>query len=198
MDEENKQPEEQAEENKQPARRGRPPKVQEEPQDQPPAGISPSEPQPPQAQPSLEISELTKKIAEQQKMIEMLYAVADRGRVQDYETRRQEKKPAKVNLSVFAGGLIVGWRTLRDELVKNETTGRTIGEIQQYELLVLGADNNISKHNVNGYPAFTEARYGQRVEVEVAARKEEADGRISFDLKLPDGRVYSLDSRFVN
>jgi len=145
-----------------------------------------------------ELETLKKEHTEDQEKLKMLVEVADRGRVLNYESQRVGKKPMKVNLSVFQGGFITGWRTLKDVLVKNPTTGLTVGEEQQYEVLVLDKEGNTQTITVNSYPAFTDARYAERVEVEVVGKREDWSGSVTFDLLLPDGRTLPLDSRFVN
>ena len=130
--------------------------------------------------------------------LKMLYDVADKGRVFNYENSKSEKKPLKIRLSVFAGGIIVGWRTLKDELVKHPTTGMTVGENQEYELLVLDLEGNHQKITVSSYPAFSNARYNERVEAEIISKSEGYDGNITYDVVLADGRIIKIDSRFVN
>ena len=78
------------------------------------------------------------------------------------------------------------------------TTGRTVGENQEYEVLVLDKEGKTNKYTVNGYPQFSEARYAERIEAEVSGKKEDFDGKMTFTLSLPDGRTIDLDSRFVN
>ncbi len=145
-----------------------------------------------------EVEALKKKEVENQKQLDMLTAVADKGRVYNYENQRAEKKPMKVKLSVFKDGVIVGWRTLKDELVKHPTTGLVVGEVQEYEILVHGKDGKPAKYPVNGYPAFNAARYDERIEVEVKGKREDWAGNMTFDVMLPDGQILSMDSRFVN
>jgi len=134
-----------------------------------------------------------------QDQLKMLYDVADKGRVFNYENRKtQDKKALKVKLSVYNGGVIIGWRTLKDELVKNPTTGRTVGEIQQYEVKFLNKEGQINSMIIDGYVNFSNARYSERIEAQVIGRKETWDGNQTFEVLLPDGRTVSLDSRFVN
>ena len=133
-----------------------------------------------------------------QEQLKMLTEVADKGRVMQYESNKAEKKPIKVKLALYNGGIVVGWRTIKDELVKHPTTGLTVGEVQQYELKVLDKDGNTSEVAINGYPQFSNARYDKRIEVEVVSKSEDYQGNIAFDVRLDDGRVVKIDSRFVN
>ena len=143
------------------------------------------------------IEELERRDKENQDRLALLYSVADKGKVLNYESKKEGKKPMKVYLSNFSGGIIVGWRTIKDKLIKNPTTGLTVGEEQQYELLVEDS-GEIKKVLVNSYAAFSEARYGDRVECEVVGKKEDFDGKISFDVSLPNGKIITIDSKFVN
>lgn len=136
--------------------------------------------------------------AKTQEMLKMLYETADKGRIYNYESQQnQTKKPLKVHLSKFQDGIIVGWRTVKDQGVYHPTTGKQIGEEQEYELL-LDKAGTIQPVVLNGYPAFSAARYTERLEAEVVGRKEDYDGKVTFDVKLPEGRTISLDARFVN
>lgn len=130
--------------------------------------------------------------------LKMLEAVADKGRVFNYENANTTKKPFKIKLSAYQGGLIIGWRTIRDQLIKNPTTGLTFGEEQEYEVKVLRSDNEVMLLNIKSYPAFTDARYNERVECEVIGKKEDYSGNITYEVQLPDGRRIELDARFLN
>src|SRR3990167_1113849 len=71
------------------------------------------------------IEELEKQNQEMRKSIEMLLAVADKGRVFNYENKGQQKKTSKIKLSVFNEKVIVGWRTVKDEHIRDPRTGVT-------------------------------------------------------------------------
>lgn len=133
-----------------------------------------------------------------QETIKMLAAVADKGRVQHYEQQRQGKRILKAKLSVIDGKYIVGWRVEKDISIFHPTTGKQIGEEQVIELNLLDKDTKIEKKTINGYKQFSDIRYNERVECDIVSKKENWDETWTYDLKLPDGRVVSLDSRFVN
>src|SRR3990167_8275485 len=142
---------------------------------------------------------LEKKDIENQAKLKMLTEVADKGRVFSYESNiKADKKPFKIKLSVFQNGIIVGWRKVKDELVKHPTTGLTVGEHQEYELLILDHEGKTQKTSVSSYPAFSNARYTQRIEADVISKKEDYSGNVSYDVQLPDGRQISIDARFIN
>src|SRR3989304_9498521 len=144
-----------------------------------------------------EIEQLKKTDEENKEKIKMLYDVADKGRVFNYENKTLNKKPIIIKLALYKDGVIIGWKTIKDELIKHPTTGLTIGEIQEYEVLTLNKNNQIEKFIINGYPAFSNVRYDNRIECEIIGRKEDDKGNIIFDVKY-DGKVIQLDSRFVN
>jgi len=148
---------------------------------------------------SVEIIEINKAEWDKtQEMLKMLYATADKGRIFNYESGKAQKKPLRIKLSEYNGGIIVGWRTVKDELIPHPTTGKLMGEVQQYEILLDKGDEGIEKILINGYPNFSEARYGKRFEAEVKSRSEDFEGNIKFDIELDNGRIITLDSRFVN
>lgn len=133
-----------------------------------------------------------------QEKLKMLTEVADKGRVFNYESNQPQKKAMKVKLAVFNGGLIVGWRTLKDELIKHPTSGLTVGEKQEYELKILNPDSTESIVIVDGYKQFSDYRYNERVDCNVVGKKEDWQGNFKYEIVLPDGRKYEIDSRFVN
>ena len=132
--------------------------------------------------------------------LKMLEEVADKGRVMNYETKNaaQGKKPMRAQLSVFGDGILVGWRTMKDELIKHPTSGLVIGETQEFELLLLKPDDTIEKVTLNGYPTFSNARYNARIEVEIVGKEEDFEGNLKFTVKLPDGRTTKLAAAFLN
>jgi len=144
------------------------------------------------------VASLAAKIDAQQKELEMLRAVADKGRVYNYESKGAEKKAQTVKLAVHDGRILVGWRTIKDVLVKNPTTGRVVGEEQEYELLLLDKEDKIEKMKINSYPRFTEIMFTDQLNARVIGRKEDEQGNFTFTLALPDGREIDLDQRFIN
>jgi len=133
-----------------------------------------------------------------QEQLKMLYEVADKGRVFNYENTRAKSKPFKIKLGRFQNGIVIGWRTAKDQLIKHPTTGKTIGEKQEFELELLMPNNDRKKVLIDGYSTFSDARYNERIEVEVVNRKEDWKGNTKYEVKLPDGRSIEIDSRFAN
>ena len=134
-----------------------------------------------------------------QKTLEMLKSVADKGRVYNYESaQKTDRKPKRVKLGKYDGGYIVAWETHKDELVKHPITGATIGENQQIQVKVLMPDGNILTKDFNSYVSFSNARYDERIEVEVVGVAEDYNGKITWTLALPDGRHITILPAFVN
>lgn len=144
------------------------------------------------------VESLEKKDEENQKQLKMLYAVADKGRVFNYESSKSTKKPTKVKLSTLDDKIIIGWRTLTDRLIKNPTTGLTVGEEQKYEVLLYDKDSNTTKVEIDSYVRFSDIRYANRIECEVLGKKEDFNGNMTFEISLPDGRTLNLDGKFLN
>jgi hypothetical protein len=133
-----------------------------------------------------------------QNQLKMLTAVADKGRVFNYESSRAEKKPMKINLSTYNGKILVGWSTLKDKSIFHPTTGKQVGEEQEYELEFLNSEGSREKIIINGYPQFSNMRYDNRIECEVVGKKEDYNGKIDFSVVLPDGREITINSAFIN
>ena len=130
--------------------------------------------------------------------LKLLYSVADKGKLMHVESKKGGKRPMKVSLSLYEDSIIIGWRIAKDILIKNPTTGLTVGEEQEIEILLLDKESKVRKEMIKGYPRFSEIRYLERIEAEVTGRKEDWEGKVSFNLLLPDGRQIDIDERFVN
>lgn len=152
--------------------------------------------EPTEAQP---VTEEDEKIAALEAKIARLEAAADKGRLYHYDNQQAQvgKKAKKVNIAVHNGKYLVGWRTLKDTIVKHPTTGVPVGEAQEYEILL---DNNgeIEKETVEGYPRFTDIRYAERVECPVVNESTDYQGNVTYEVQLPEGRTIKLASQFIN
>lgn len=146
------------------------------------------------------INRLESENAAKDAKIAMLEDVADKGRVLNYQSKNNPgKKEMRANISIVGNNsYLVGWRTMKDELIKHPTSGLTIGESQEFELMILKEDDTLEKITVNGYPAFSNTRYDKRVEVEVISKEEDFDGNVKFKVKLPDGRIIGMRAEFLN
>ena len=145
-----------------------------------------------------EVEALKKARIEDQEKLTMLETVADKGRMFNYRNQRATKKPMKINLATYENKVLVGWKTVKDILVKNPTTGLTVGEEQEFELLFLDKDDKITKELIRGYPRFSDIRYSERINAEIVGKTEDAEGKVTFDIVLPDGREIKMAEQFVN
>jgi len=145
------------------------------------------------------IEELEKRDQENQEKLKMLYEVADKGRVFSWESKKNQKGHSqRIKLSVLDDKPVVGWRTVRDELITDPRTGATVGELQQYELTLLEPNGTHTIKSISGYKNFSDIRYENRIDCQVISKSEAYDGTMKFTVKLPDGRDVELDSRFIN
>lgn len=144
------------------------------------------------------IEDLKKKDEENQNKLKMLYDVADKGRVMNYESKNFSKKPFKVFLSKYNGGIITSWQVLKDELITHPVTGAKVGESQEIKVTLLNPDGTTLDKIFLNYPAFSDARYNERIECEVTGKEEDFEGRLIFKLQLPNGTILKQDARFVN
>lgn len=144
------------------------------------------------------VGELERRDAENQKKLKMLYDVADKGRVFNYENQNAEKKASRVKLSRYKNKFIVGWRTVRDEILFNPMTGKPSGEAQEYEILLYEPGSATTTDRISGYVNFTNARYDDRIECLVKSKSTSFDGSTTFVVLLPDGSELPLDSKFIN
>lgn len=146
-----------------------------------------------------DVQKLLETVEKQAEQIKMLTEVADRGRMLNYQAKKDPtKKPMKVSLSIHEDKIVIGWRTIKDILKYNPLTGNISGEVQEYEILLLDKEGKISKGTVNGYLRFSDIRYSERIEVEVVGKKEDYDGKIEYEVLLPDERQIIIDARFIN
>lgn len=136
--------------------------------------------------------------AEFESLKSLVEAVSDKGRMLAYQTRQAAgTKPINIKLSKFAGGYIVAWKNSKDTLVYHPTTGRQVGEEQEYTVKVLKSDGAIEEI-VMPLREFNEVKYADRVTVQVVGKSEDYDGKLTYKVQLPDGRIVDIGSPFVN
>src|SRR3972149_8916042 len=76
-----------------------------------------------------EIEQLKKTDGENKEKIKMLYDVADKGRVFNYENKKLNKKPIIIKLALYKDGVIRGLKAIKAMLIQYPRIGLTIGEI---------------------------------------------------------------------
>ena len=144
------------------------------------------------------LDKLVARVEEQDKKLEMLEAVADKSRVFNYQNRGKRKEAIKVHLAVCDGKYLIGWKTLKDQLIKHPVTGVVTGEVQEYEIKLIDDDGKTSTQIINSYPAFSDVRYNERVLVDVINKTTDYDDNVTYEVRLPKGRQIKLPSQFVN
>ena len=144
------------------------------------------------------LDKLLARVEKQDEKLKMLEAVADKGRVFNYESRRATKKPMKVHLCKYNDKYIIGWRNALDVIKYHPTTGMPVGEEQQMELILLDKEGKTTKEMIHGYARFVEIGNTNKVECDVISKNESWDGKWTYNIKLPDGREISLDQAFIN
>ena len=95
------------------------------------------------------VDELEKSSAAKDKKLEMLEAVADKGRVFNYQNKRATKKPMTIKLSVYEDKYMIGWRNAKDVIKYHPMTGAPVGEEQQMEILLLDKEGKTTKEMIN-------------------------------------------------
>ena len=130
--------------------------------------------------------------------VEMLEAVADKGRVFNYKNKRATKKPMTIKLSVYEDKYLIGWRNAKDIIKYHPMTGVPVGEEQQMEIILLDKEGKTTKEMINSYTRFSDIKYEERVDCEVLSKSEDFDGNWNYEVKLPSGQTIKLASQFVN
>ena len=129
----------------------------------------------------------------------LVQATADKGRLYNYQRNREEKEPMKIMVSRHGGGIVIGWRTVKDKKILNPSTGLQTGEEYVAELVILKPDGKEEKLEVTGtYKNFSDIRYADRVEATVVGKTTDYQGKTTFTVNLPDGQTVELAENFVN
>ena len=135
------------------------------------------------------VASLAKELEQLRKDNSMLLEVADQTRLGQYYEKHREEKPSRVFLGVFENKTIVKWRTAIDEVIKDSNA-----KWSEKQVMELTFDDETTQ--MVDYRTFVWRT--TRVYGEVSSREVKADGSITFNITLEDGRKLSIDSRFVN
>ncbi len=130
-------------------------------------------------------------IEKQQKDIELLKSVADKKALAAYYSRNRQALPTIVNLREMDGKIVVGWKTIKDEVYKDTATNRWI-EIQTVQVLF---EDGTAKE-----VPFTD--FNRLYTLIPCARKgviTNDDGQIALRLVRQDsGKEYTVGAQYVN
>lgn len=125
--------------------------------------------------------------------IRMLETVADAGRVAAFESGKPKKLVRIARLNTFDGKLIVGWRTVKDEVlyIDNKVVAN-----QVIKLFLL--DDKDEKSEID-QDYLTFVRKSKSVEGEIIKKADdEENGTTIYTLRLANGRQVEVDVRFIN
>jgi len=142
-----------------------------------------------------EMQELKKRIDELQKsndsLNELLLQVADKKQLAIYYQRHQQKVPPIVKLRVLDGKVIIGWRTVKDDVYQDPVTMRWT-EKQIVE--VLFEDGTSKQLALMDY-----VRLYKHIEAKVMSTlTDTADNKIAFKVQADNGKEYVIGAEFVN
>ena len=121
-----------------------------------------------------------------------LMDVADKSRLAHLNEKRDKTGKPKFKLSTFNGKVITAWRTVKDVVEKNISSGNYY-EHQEYEIIM----EDGSRHTVVGYNKFADIQYGNQIVAEEISR-EVTDLSTTLVLSLEDGREMKIDAKYVN
>jgi len=111
------------------------------------------------------------------------------GRVEDM--RLQGKLVKTVKLNTIDGQVIVGWKTVKDD-VYFDAEGR-LHETQIYEIYFFDKTVEPRQVDIRGFN-----RLITKVDAEVLEEGKDRDGNTNFTVMTKDGREIKLDANFVN
>jgi len=135
-----------------------------------------------------QLEENKKTIEQQRKDIDVLKAVADKSRLYWLEEKTKKIGPRTYKLSTYEGKVIVGWRTIKDEV----DAKRGI-ENQEYEIIL--EDNK--KVAIKGYVEFNSIQYGHQI-IGTEVEKIINGDKTTLKLRTDEGKEFLIDVQFVN
>lgn len=124
--------------------------------------------------------------------ITMLEKVADKSRLEHWNTENGVLGPATYRVSTVDGKIVTGWKTIKDEVYKDPLSG-IVRVTQAYEFEL----EDGSTYPVNGYNNFITLQYAAQLKGKELSRTVK-DGNLELELELSNGKVIKIDARFVN
>lgn len=140
--------------------------------------------------------DLKGRLDKQEKDIKQLLQVADRKRMSLWYQRHKEDTPPLIKLRTLevdgTKKIVVGWRTVTDEVYKDSATNRWI---ERQEIEVMFEDNTVQK-----IPLVDFNRRFEYVECKrLGTITDDKTGELLFKLsRLSDGKEYQIGAQFVN
>jgi len=140
------------------------------------------------------LAELKKEIEflkeQNQSLNELLLQVADKKQLAIYYQRHQQKVPPVVKLRTIDGKVIIGWRTIKDEVYQDPVTMRWT---EKQIIEVIFEDGKTQQLALMDY-----VRLYRHIEAKVISTLTDIDGKIAFKVQTNDGREYVIGAEFVN
>jgi len=152
-----------------------------------------------------EFDELRKRLESLERDKDMLLQVADKKQLSLYYSRHRDKVPAKVMLrtmmtrkdkndpnSPLVEKVVLGWRTIQDEVYQDPATMRWV---ERQRLEVLYEDGTSEEFHLMDY-----VRKYRQVEAEVRNRiVDEETGDVALKVvRLDNGKEYTIGINFIN
>lgn len=132
--------------------------------------------------------------AEFDELKEMVQQIADKNRLDRFNESRKKNVRPIYKLSTIEGKIVVGWKTIKDDVSVDPISGRVIAH-QIYQFIL----EDKSTVEVNGYNNFANAQYSAQIEAEGLSKKIDGDsGNTFLELETKDGRKVEINEKFVN
>lgn len=133
---------------------------------------------------------LMKRIGDLESTQSLVLQVQDKNKIAKIEEMRRAGKLVKsVKVRKYAGKYVVGWKTVQDEVYKDEQ-----GRLIEKQIVELWYDDSTKSQmalrqwaNAPEYVAF-----------EVTKESKDADGNLFFTCVGPDGKTLELNASFIN
>ena len=156
---------------------------------------TPPAPEPPKDEivtmPKKDFEDMKAAMEEMTKTTNMLLQVADKKSLATFYARNKHKLPTEVNLRMLHGKIIIGWRSIVDEVYLDPQTKKWV---ENQEVEVLFEDNTVAK-----MPLMSFYRDYQQVLCRKTGEKTDAQGNIALMLtRLDNGKEYVVGTPYVN
>jgi hypothetical protein len=133
---------------------------------------------------------LMKRLGDLESTQSLVLQVQDKSKIDKIEALRRSGKLVKsVKIRKYAGKYIVGWKTVQDEVYKDEQ-GRLV-EKQTVELYF--DDNSDTQMSMRQW-----ANAPEYVPFEVTKESKDTDGNLFFTCVGADGKTIELNANFIN
>lgn len=143
-------------------------------------------------EPKKDTVEVSKGLLESlQKKIDMLEQVADKKSLALYYSRNKAELPKIVRLRMMDGKVIVGWRTVKDEVYEDSVTRRW-KEIQIIQLLY--EDGETEEMSLTDF-----VRKYTHISAKVLSTSVDSEtGQEALKVETDTGKIYEIGVQYVN